>query len=152
MSASLVSACGILSALLAIVGLYGAVAYLVTRRTREIGVRVALGAQPRHVMTMVVKHGLGLAIAGIGIGLVAAAGFATLLRSMLYGVSPASPLTHCAVAVVLTIVATIAAYVPARRAVRIDPARRCTIAASARLKSESPADFADAGQPEADRS
>jgi predicted permease len=123
LSASLVTACGVLSALLAIVGLYGAVAYLVTRRTREIGVRVALGAQPRHVVTMVVKHGLGLAIAGIGIGLVAAVGFATLLRSMLYGVSPASPLTHSAVAVVLTIVATIAAYVPARRAVRIDPAR-----------------------------
>ena len=123
LSAALVSACGVLSALLAIVGLYGAVAYLVTRRTREIGVRVALGAQPRHVVTMVVKHGLGLAVAGIGIGLVAAVGFATLLQSMLYGVSPASPLTHSAVAIVLTIVATIAAYVPARRAVRIDPAR-----------------------------
>ena len=101
LSASLVSACGVLSALLAIVGLYGAVAYLVARRTREIGVRVALGAQPRHVVTMVVKHGLGLALAGIGIGLVAAAGFATLLQSMLYGVSPANPLTHSAVAVVL---------------------------------------------------
>ena len=126
LSASLVTACGVLSALLAIVGLYGAVAYLVARRTREIGVRVALGAQPRHVVTMVVKHGLGLALAGIGIGLVAAAGFATLLQSMLYGVSPASPLTHSAVAVVLTIVAAIAAYVPARRAVRIDPARALT--------------------------
>jgi predicted permease len=123
LSASLVSACGVLSALLAIVGLYGAVAYLVARRTREIGVRVALGAQPRHVVAMVVKHGLGLAMAGIGIGLVAAAGFATLLQSMLYGVSPANPLTHTAVAVVLMIVATLAAYVPARRAVRIDPAR-----------------------------
>ena len=123
LSASLVSACGVLSALLAIVGLYGAVAYLVARRTREIGVRVALGAQPRHVVAMVVKHGLGLAMAGIGIGLVAAAGFATLLQSMLYGVSPANPLTHTVVAVVLTIVATLAAYVPARRAVRIDPAR-----------------------------
>jgi predicted permease len=123
LSASLVSACGVLSALLAIVGLYGAVAYLVARRTREIGVRVALGAQPRHVVAMVVKHGLGLAMTGIGIGLVAAVGFATLLQSMLYGVSPANPLTHTVVAVVLTLVATLAAYVPARRAVRIDPAR-----------------------------
>jgi predicted permease len=123
LSASLVSACGVLSALLAIVGLYGAVAYLVTRRTREIGVRVALGAQPHHVVALVVRHGLGLAIAGIGIGLLGAAGFASLLRSMLYGVSPTSPLTHLAVAMTLTIVATVAAYVPARRAVRIDPAR-----------------------------
>jgi putative ABC transport system permease protein len=123
LSAALVSACGVLSALLAIVGLYGAVAYLVARRTREIGVRVALGAQPHHVVALVVKHGLGLAVAGIGIGLVGAAGFASLLQSMLYGVSPTSPLTHLAVAVTLTAVATIAAYVPARRAVRIDPAR-----------------------------
>jgi predicted permease len=123
LSASLVSACGVLSALLAVVGLYGAVAYLVARRTREIGVRVALGAQPRHVVALVVRHGLGLAIAGIGIGLVLAVGFASLLRSMLYGVSPASPLTHSAVAITLTVVAAIAAYVPARRAVRIDPAR-----------------------------
>jgi predicted lysophospholipase L1 biosynthesis ABC-type transport system permease subunit len=123
LSAALVSACGILSALLAIVGLYGAVAYLVARRTREIGVRVALGAQPRHVIALVVRHGLGLAVAGIGIGLVAAVGFATLLRSMLYGVGPASPVTHLAVAVTLALVAAIAAYLPARRAVRIDPAR-----------------------------
>ncbi len=112
-----------LSALLAIVGLYGAVAYLVARRTREIGVRVALGAQPHHVVALVVKHGLGLAMAGIGIGLVGAVGFASLLQSMLYGVSPTSPLTHLAVAVTLTAVAAFAAYVPARRAVRIDPAR-----------------------------
>ena len=126
LSASLVSACGVLSALLAVVGLYGAVAYLVARRTREIGVRVALGAQPRHVVALVVRHGLGLATAGIGIGLVLAAGFASLLQSMLYGVSPANPLTHSAVALALTLVAAIAAYVPARRAVRIDPARALT--------------------------
>jgi putative ABC transport system permease protein len=123
LSASLVSACGVLSALLAIVGLYGAVAYLVARRTREIGVRVALGAQPRHVVALVVRHGMGLALGGIAIGLVLAAAFATLLRSMLYGISPASPLTHAGVAVTLALVAAVAAYVPARRAVRIDPAR-----------------------------
>ena len=123
LSASLVSACGVLSALLAIVGLYGAVAYLVTRRTREIGVRVALGAQPRHVIALVVRHGLELTVIGIAIGLVCAAGFATLIRSMLYGISPASPLTHLSVALTLTAVAALAAYVPARRAVRIDPAR-----------------------------
>jgi predicted permease len=123
LSASLVSACGVLSALLAIVGLYGAVAYLVTRRTREIGVRVALGAQPRHVVALVVRHGLQLTLIGIGIGLVCAAAFATLISSMLYGISPASPLTHLSVALTLTLIAGLAAYVPARRAVRIDPAR-----------------------------
>jgi len=123
LSASLVAVCGGLSGVLALVGLYGAVAYLVARRTREIGVRVALGAQPRHVMALVVRHGLGLALAGIGIGLVAAVLFASLLRSMLYGVSPASPLTHTAVGAGLAAVAALAAYVPARRAVRIDPAR-----------------------------
>jgi predicted permease len=126
LSASLVSACGVLAATLAIVGLYGAVAYLVARRTREIGVRVALGAQPRHVMILVVRHGLGIALGGIAIGLVAAAGFGALLRSMLYGVTPTNPTTHLAVALALALVALLAAYVPARRAVRLDPARALT--------------------------
>jgi predicted permease len=123
LSASLVTACGLLSAVLAIVGLYGAVAYLVARRTREIGVRVALGAQPRHVLTLVVRHGLVIACGGITIGLVGAAAFAALLQSMLYGITPTNPATHAGVALVLGVVALLAAYVPARRAVRIDPAR-----------------------------
>jgi len=116
----------VLAAALAIVGLYGAVAYLVARRTREIGVRVALGAQPRHVMFLVVRHGLGIALGGIAIGLAAAAGFGALLRSMLYGVTPTNPATHLAVALALTLVALLAAWVPARRAVRLDPARALT--------------------------
>jgi predicted permease len=123
LSASIVSACGVLAALLAVVGLYGAVAYLVTRRTREIGVRIALGAQPRHVVLLVLRHGLGMAAAGVVVGVAAAAAGAMLLRSLLYGVGPASPFTHAAVAVLLLVVAALAAYVPARRAVRIDPAR-----------------------------
>jgi predicted permease len=123
LSAALVTACGILSALLAIVGLYGAVSYLVARRTREIGVRVALGAQPRHVIALIVRHGFTLAVAGIGLGLVCAAALATLLRSMLYDVSPASPLTHAGVGLGLALVGALAAYVPAHRAVRMDPAR-----------------------------
>jgi predicted permease len=123
LSAALVTACGILSALLAIVGLYGAVSYLVARRTREIGVRVALGAQPRHVIALIVRHGFTLAVAGIGLGLVCAAALATLLRSMLYDVSPASPLTHAGVGLGLAVVGALAAYVPAHRAVRMDPAR-----------------------------
>ncbi len=123
LSASIVSACGVLAALLAMVGLYGAVAYLVARRTREIGVRIALGAQPRHVMLLVVRNGVGMALAGIAVGVMAAAGVALLLRSMLYGVGRASALTHAGVALLLFAVAALAAYVPARRAVRIDPAR-----------------------------
>jgi putative ABC transport system permease protein len=123
LSAALVSACGMLAALLAIVGLYGAVAYLVTQRTREIGVRIALGAQPRHVVGLVVRHGALIAGIGIVAGLACATAFARLLASMLYGVSSTDVLTHAAVAVLLASVAALGAYLPARRAARIDPAR-----------------------------
>jgi predicted permease len=123
LSASLVSACGLLAALLAIVGLYGAVAYLVSQRTREIGVRIALGAQPRHVIALVVRHGAWIAGTGIVAGLAAATAFGRLLASMLYGVSATDVATHAAVAVVLASIAGLGAYLPARRAARIDPAR-----------------------------
>jgi predicted permease len=123
LSASLVSACGMLAALLAIVGLYGAVAYLVTQRTREIGVRIALGAQPRHVIALVVRHGAWITGIGIIVGLAAALAFGRLLASMLYGVSPTDVATHAAVAVLLASVAAFGAYLPARRATRIDAAR-----------------------------
>jgi predicted permease len=123
LSASLVSACGMLAALLAIVGLYGAVAYLVTQRTREIGVRIALGAQPRHVVALVVRHGAWITGVGIVVGLACATAFGRLLASMLYGVSPTDSVTHAAVAVLLASVAAVSAYLPARRAARIDPAK-----------------------------
>ena len=123
LSASLVSTCGALSVALAMVGLYGALAYLVSRRTREIGVRIALGAEPRHVMMLVVLDGLGIAAAGVTGGIVCAVVFARLLRSMLYGVSATHAPTYLSVAALLVIVAFAAAYVPARRAIRIDPAR-----------------------------
>jgi predicted permease len=123
LSASLVSVCGMLAALLAIVGLYGAVAYLVSQRTREIGVRIALGAQPRHVIALVLRHGAWITGAGIAAGLAAATAFGRLLASMLYGVSPTDVATHAAVAVMLASVAALGAYLPARRAARIDPAR-----------------------------
>jgi predicted permease len=123
LSASLVSACGLLAALLAIVGLYGAVTYLVTQRTREIGVRIALGAQAGHVVALVVRHGAWIAGLGIVVGLGAAIAFGRLLASMLYGVSPTDVATHVAVAVLLASVAALGAYLPARRATQIDPAR-----------------------------
>jgi predicted permease len=123
LSASLVSACGVLAVALAVVGLYGAVAYLVTRRTREIGVRMALGAEPRHVLMLVIGHGLLIALVGVAVGLIAALGFASLLRSMLFGVSATNVPTYIGVGCLLIAVAVLAAYIPARRAVRIDPAR-----------------------------
>jgi len=126
LTASLVSVCGLLALALAVVGLYGAIAYLVTRRTREIGVRIALGATPDHVLMLVVRQGMWIAGAGILVGMVAAALAAQALPLGLYGVTPLDPRTYVAVMAVLTVTAAVAAAVPALRAVRIDPARALT--------------------------
>jgi putative ABC transport system permease protein len=126
LTASLVSVCGLLALALAVVGLYGAIAYLVTRRTREIGVRIALGATPDHVLMLVVRQGMWIAGAGILVGMIAAALAAQALPLGLYGVTPLDPRTYIAVMVALTLTAAIAAFVPALRAVRIDPARALT--------------------------
>lgn len=123
LSASLVSACGLLAVILAVVGLYGAIVYVVSQRTREIGVRIALGAGPRHIAGLVARHAAWMAGTGIAAGLVVATAFGRVLTSMLYGVSATDLATHAAVAALLALVAALAAYVPARRAVRIDPAR-----------------------------
>jgi hypothetical protein len=123
LTASLVSVCGVLALVLAVVGLYGAVAYLVARRTREIGVRIALGATPDRVLTLVVGQGLWIAGAGIAAGVVCAALAARAVPLGLYGVTPLDPRTYAAVTAVLLSTAALAAFVPARRAVRIDPAR-----------------------------
>jgi predicted permease len=123
LTASLVSVCGLLALVLAVVGLYGAIAYLVTRRTREIGVRIALGATPDRVVRLVVGQGLWIAGAGIAAGLACAAVVARTAPLALYGVTPLDPPTYGGVMVLLTFTAVLAAYVPARRAVRIDPAR-----------------------------
>ena len=106
---------------LAAVGVYGVIAYSVSQRTREIGVRVALGAQRSNVLALVLGHGAVLAGVGIGIGLVGALGVTRFLRSMLYGVSPFDPVSFVAVTLVLTTIAFVASYVPARRAARVDP-------------------------------
>jgi putative ABC transport system permease protein len=119
---ALLTAFAVLALVLAAVGLYGVIAYGVTQRTREIGVRVALGAEPEAVMRSVLGGGLGLAAAGVAIGALVAAATTRVIESMLYAVSPADPLTFAAIALLVTLVALAASYVPARRALRIDPA------------------------------
>ena len=110
-----------LALVLAAVGIYGVLSYQTSRRTREIGIRLALGATPRRVMTLVLREVLLVVFAGVGVGIAAAFGLGRFLESQLFGVHPADPLTFFAVAVVLTCVALFACYIPARRAMRVDP-------------------------------
>jgi putative ABC transport system permease protein len=107
--------------LLAAVGIFGVLSYQMSRRTREIGIRMALGSTPRSVMGLVLREVLLVVFAGVAIGLAAAFGLSRFLASELFGVQPTDPLTFIAVAVVLTCVALLACYVPARRAMRVDP-------------------------------
>jgi putative ABC transport system permease protein len=106
---------------LAAVGLYGVVAYSVSQRTQEIGVRMAIGARHRDVIGMVVGGGMRLALAGTGIGLVAALALSRVVRTMVYGVTPLDPVSYVVTSCLLLAVAVLACYVPARRATRVDP-------------------------------
>jgi predicted permease len=106
---------------LATIGIYGVMAYLVIQGTREIGIRMALGATQRTVLRLVVKQGMMLALGGVGIGLIAALAFGRLVSGLLFGVTSNDPITFAGIAILLTIVAFIASYIPARRAARIDP-------------------------------
>jgi len=107
--------------LLAAIGIYGVMAYAVTQRTREIGIRMALGARPGELQRMIVRHGLILAGAGVAIGAGAAMELSRLMKALLFEVSPIDPVTYAAVAVVLVTSAVLASYVPARRAASVDP-------------------------------
>ena len=110
-----------LALVLASIGIYGVISYIAGQRAHEIGLRMALGAQRSHVLKIVLGQGARLAFLGVVIGLAAAAGLTRLMTAILYGVSATDPLTFSAVAIVLTLVALVACYIPARRAVRIDP-------------------------------
>ena len=120
-SAQLMGAFAALAMMLSAVGIYGVLAYSIGQRTREIGVRIALGARHGSVIGMVLRQAIGMILAGAGIGLVCALVFSRLLGKLLYGVSAADPVVFASVPLVLVGVALAAAYVPARRATRIDP-------------------------------
>jgi predicted permease len=117
----LVTSVGVLALILAAIGLYGVISYSVSRTTHEIGVRMALGAAPADILWSVIAHGGSLALTGVVLGLLAAVAMRSVIASVLFGVSPADPLTFVVVAVVLLSVTLVACYVPARRAMRVDP-------------------------------
>jgi ABC-type antimicrobial peptide transport system permease subunit len=107
--------------LLAPIGIYGVLSYSVSQRFREIGIRMALGAQSRDILRLVVGQGLKLAVIGAGVGAIVGLAATTAMSSLLFGVSATDPATFAGVVVIVTLAATFAAYVPARRALRVDP-------------------------------
>ncbi len=117
----LLAIAGAMALVLGVVGIYGVIAYAVSQRTREIGIRMALGAQPAGLQRMFVRHGLTLAGAGAVVGLAAAAGLTRLMSTLLFGISPLDPATYAGVALLLIGAAVLASYIPARRATKIDP-------------------------------
>lgn len=121
LGATLAGVQGLLALALAILGVYGLVAYVVGQRTREVGIRMALGAQKFHVLRLVLREGLVLTLVGAGIGLVAAVGLKVAISKVLYGLAPASAPVFAGVILLLAVVALMACYLPARRAIRVDP-------------------------------
>jgi predicted permease len=114
---------GAMALLLGLIGIYGVIAYAVSQRTREIGIRLALGARPADVRQMFVRYGLGLCAMGITIGVVAAAALTRVMKSLLFGVAPMDPMTFAAVPVALLVATLAACYLPARRVSAVDPVK-----------------------------
>jgi len=112
---------GSMALLIGVVGLYGVIAYSVSQRTHEIGIRMALGAQKHDVLKLVVNGGMGLTLVGVGLGVAGALVLTRFLSSLLYGVKPTDPLTFVVVSLLLAAVALLACYIPARRATKADP-------------------------------
>jgi len=119
--AGLFVAFGAVALLLASVGIFGVMSCLVTEQVREIGIRVALGAQTGDVLRMVIGHGLRLTLTGVGIGLTSALGLTRLLGELLFGIGPSDPVTFGTMCVILISTAFLACFIPARRAARVDP-------------------------------
>jgi putative ABC transport system permease protein len=117
----LLSAFAFVALLLATVGIYGVISYSVTQRTKEIGIRLALGAETGDVLKLILKQGLLLVLTGIALGLTAALVLTRWLEKLLFGVSPTDTLTFVAVSLILAVVGLAACLVPARRAARVDP-------------------------------
>jgi len=115
-----------LALLLAMIGIYGVLAYFVTQHTREIGVRIALGAQRTNILALVLRRGMSLVVLGVAIGLAAAFGLTRLMAGIVFGVNVGDPLTYGFVALVLLTVAVLACVVPANRATRVDPLKALT--------------------------
>jgi putative ABC transport system permease protein len=119
--ATMMTLMGVIALLLASIGVYGVMAYAVTERTHEIGVRLALGAQPREVLRLVLRRGLILTFVGLIIGLPIAFGVAQLMSNIIYGVSAADLLTFGGIGALMCIITFLACYIPARRAMQVDP-------------------------------
>jgi len=121
LSALLLGLFAAVAAALAAAGLYGVISYSINQRTQEIGLRMALGAETRDVLRLVIGEGFKLTLVGLGLGMAAAFGLSRFIATQLFGVTATDPLTYIGVTLLLAVVAIVACYLPARRAARVDP-------------------------------